>query len=327
MRFIWLPLLAFGGSALAAIGGPPQSILTSLSSYTITDTSQGYRAAGVDFSFALRGGAVYSVSGNGTLDEQGTAFIADLIGAASGYGKGISQPVAQFLEGQAAALVGKGEKKVGVEEYVLGLTLSGAAPYHVSFNLALKDIPADAFPPAAHELGPMDAKYVIREFSDFQCPYCRAFALNVLPQLKKTLLARDDVRFEFHYFPLASIHPNALIAAQAAECVTAANSESDFWTYHDVLFKQQDTWAPLKDPVDTLVKLAAGAGLKTAGVKNCITQGTYKAEIEQAYRAAVGLGLRGTPTLFVNGFEVRDYTDLSSYQHLMKLVNTFSSEQ
>ena len=53
------------------------------------------------------------------------------------------------------------------------------------------------------------------------------------------------MRFEYHYLPLTSIHANAQLAAEAAECVTAANTPPDFWTYHDALFARQQAWSDL----------------------------------------------------------------------------------
>ena len=195
-----------------------------------------------------------------------------------------------------------------------------------TFSLALQEVPTDLFPVGTHTLGPSDARYVIREFSDFQCPFCAQYATQTLPSLKETLLSRGDVRFEYHDFPLQSIHANAVPAAEAAECVTAANTPDAFWTYHDALFERQQAWSGLSDPTAYFVRLAQDVGLETDGLEACIQNRTYASEVEAAYDAAVSLGLRGTPSVFVNGFRVENFNDPASYARAFSLVDAFSGE-
>src|SRR5690606_34118914 len=114
----------------------------------------------------------------------------------------------------------------------------------------------ELFGPAAHALGPADATYVVREFTDLQCPFCARFAEQGMPVVRQ-LLERGDVRFEVHHFPLKSIHPNATVAAEASECVAdearsaggAQAGEDAFWTFTDALYAQQQRWAQLPDPI------------------------------------------------------------------------------
>ncbi len=317
-----LALALLGTPALAAIGEAPSALLDALASYGPAPAAGGGFTAASDFSFGLdeSQGVVTGVHGEGALDDANIAFAAALIGAASGYGDGIARPAAEFFRTRAGDLAGQGSTALGVEEYELTLTVSGDSPYHLSFTLAHQQVDPGFFPPAAHSLGPADAEHVIREFSDFECPFCARFAEDVFPQLQSQVLEGASVRFEFHHFPLKSIHPNAVAGAEAAECVTAANDEASFWTIHDALFAHQSAWTELPDPTDALVAIAADAGLSTTGVAACIRKGTYSDAIDQAYQSAVGeLRLTGTPTLFVDGLKVGDYTDLGSYTRLMAL--------
>ena len=320
-----LPLLivlgALAPAAFASIGQAPSTIVQALASYKPAAAGGGFEAASkFDFQIDSSQNIAIAVSGSGTMNDANVSFASDLIGAATGYGQGIAGPAAQFFRTRLSALAGKGPATIGVEEYELHLTVTGDAPYHLAFTLKPQTVDPKAFPPAAHSIGPKDAKHVIREFSDFQCPFCARFAIDVFPQLKAQLLASGDVRFEFHYFPLKSIHPNAMTAAEAAECVTAANDPASFWTYHDALFASQQSWSGLSDPVSALVKLASDAGLKTGGVTQCIQAGTYSGEINKAFTAAADqLHLTGTPTLFVDDLKVGDYTQLASYKRLMTL--------
>jgi hypothetical protein len=123
----------------------------------------------------------------------------------------------------------------------------------VHFELALAAVPEDRFPDVRHTLGPADAAVVIRAFSDFQCPFCARYGLEMLPELKATLLMRGDARFAFYHLPLLSLHANAALAAEAAACVTDAN-ETDpgaFWAFLDALLARQGTWSGLGTPPPT----------------------------------------------------------------------------
>lgn len=313
--------------ALASIGEAPDTIVQAVASYQPEAVEDGWQAgAGFHFSIDEAEGLALAVHGEGSLVDANVRFVSDLIGAASGYGDGIAGPAAEFFRTRAGDLSGQGEAAIGVEEYVLRLSVTGDAPYTLTFTLEPQRVADGDFPPASHTLGPADAKHVIREFSDFQCPFCARFVAQVFPTIEQELLAGGDVRFEFHHFPLKTIHPNAVAGAEAAECVTAANDPEAFWTYHDALFANQDAWTSLSDPTDALVTLASDAGLSTDGVAQCIRDGTYSDEIEQAYQAAGSvLHLTGTPTLFVDDLKVGNYSDITAYRRLMALSDALRS--
>jgi len=87
--------------------------------------------------------------------------------------------------------------------------------------------------------GGKNAKVVIVEFSDFQCPYCS----KAHPTIKQVLKEYGDkVTLAYKHFPLVSIHPRAQITAEAAEC---AKDQGKFWEFHDQLFEKQTDWSSL----------------------------------------------------------------------------------
>ena len=132
------------------------------------------------FTLTTRGGARYRVSGDAMLNPQGQAALAKLVGAATGYGDGLAEPVADFLKTRAAELAGQGEVSLSVEEFVLTLAVTGeTAPYQTTLALGLAEVAG--FPPSSHTLGLEGAEVVIREFPDFQCPYCAQYVTQVLP--------------------------------------------------------------------------------------------------------------------------------------------------
>lgn len=328
IRWLFACSCALGlGAASAQIGQAPAALLRQLSPMALERGEAGYTTpGGLAFALEERGGLLYRLSGEGVMDEENLPVAAKLLAAGTGYGEAIEGPLREFFEARLGEIAGAGEKRLDVEGYLLTLEVRGEAPYTVSFGLGLPELEAAAFPPAAHALGPEDAAHVIRVFSDFQCPYCARFAAEVLPSLEEALVARGDVRVEFHHFPLQSIHANALAAAEAAECVAAENGEAAFWSYHDALFERQQAWQGLGDPSSYFVRLAQDLGLASAEMAPCLAERRYAGAVQAAYQAALELRLSGTPTVFVDGYKVGDYTQLGSYTQLMELSAAFAAE-
>jgi len=89
--------------------------------------------------------------------------------------------------------------------------------------------------------GNANAKVVIVEFSDFQCPFCKRWTDQNMTRVRGEL--GDQVAFVFLHFPITQIHPNAGNAALAAQC---AAEQGKFWPMHDILFAKQNDWASLR---------------------------------------------------------------------------------
>ena len=142
--------------------------------------------------------------------------------------------------------------------FINGRLLVGAQPYELFQQMIEQELSGSRSPLTPEEastsaqadvakgqlpvLGKSDAKLTIIEFSDFQCPFCERFYLDTLPQLKKDYIDTGKVQLAFRHFPIASIHPNAKTAHEAAEC---ANEQGKFWEYHDLLFQTQEQWSNL----------------------------------------------------------------------------------
>jgi protein-disulfide isomerase len=320
-------LLLAAAHASAGLGDAASDIVAAVASFEPRPAEGGYLAAN-DFRFSIESeqGVATAVTGEGALTDANVRFLGALLGAASGYGTDIAGPIADFFRTRAADLVGAGEVPIQVLEFDLTATVAGPAPGVLSFVFEPQVVDESMFPLATHAIGSPTADYVIRVFSDFQCPFCASFVATVMPELEETLLQRDDVRFELHHFPLRSIHPNANVAAEAAECVADENGEAAFWTFHDALFEQQARWSSLIDPVDTLVALAVDQGLDADQLGACLRTGTFSDVVQSAYLAASqGLLLTGTPTVFLNGLKVGDYSEIDTYLRLMRLSDALGA--
>ncbi len=152
-------------------------------------------------------------------------------------------------------------------------------------------------PMAARTKGSPTAPVTVYEMSDFQCPYCARFALDIFPTLEAEFVKTGKVRWVFVNFPLP-MHPNAVSAAQVAMC--AANQDK-FWPVHDLLFRNQQVWAPLDAPGEYLLTFADSASLNKAAFQECLTTGATRAEIESDAQAAVRSGAQSTPSFYIEG--------------------------
>ncbi len=162
--------------------------------------------------------------------------------------------------------------------------------------------PADD-PSPAH--GPADARVIVIEVSDFQCPVCR----RAYEPMKR--LASDfpgQVRLVFKQNPL-KMHRNALNAAAAS---MAAARQGRFWEYADRLFENQSALSE-----EDLVRYASEVGLDTARFRKDYRDPAVRARALAEGEAAMGLGARGTPSFFVNG---RMQVGWASYESIRQMV-------
>jgi protein-disulfide isomerase len=142
--------------------------------------------------------------------------------------------------------------------------------------------------------GSASAPVTVIEFTDFQCPACRAIH-PALDELLKTYA--DRVRFVVRDFPLEQ-HQQARKAAEAAN---AANAQGKFFEYAALLFKNQEAL-----DVASLKKYAAELGLDQARFNTALDAGTYAAEVQKDVADGEEVGVDSTPTIFINGVRQRD---------------------
>ena len=324
-------LLALAPAALAQIGGDPEG-LAGLAQLDTEALDEGVfrTAAGMVVEPVVRNGALYAVRGQSEPFEASAALeLAALVGAATGFGAGIEQPVLDFLEEAVPQLAGNGPSVVGIERFRLTLDVTGSEePFDLTFALALAEVRAEAFPPARHAKGSADAAIVVREFSDFQCPACRRFNTELMPMLEASVLAGEDVRIEYHHFPLGTF-PHSFRAAEAAECVADANADDAdaFWTYKDALYQRQPQWSSLSDPDTLFLTIAEEAGVVSDGVAACLAEGRHEPTVQAARQAAVALQLRGTPSVFVGGFQLDNTADPAAYAQAIAYLEAFGADE
>src|SRR5205807_3161628 len=143
---------------------------------------------------------------------------------------------------------------------------------------------------------------VVQEYGDYQCPPCGA----LYPDLKKIEGEYgNQIRFEFHYFPLTKMHKNALSAARAAE---AAHLQNKFWEMHDRLYRNQKAWADLEDPRPIFVSYARELALNISQFQSDMDSNRVEQAIVADIQKAAAMGINGTPTIVIDGQQLRAET-------------------
>ena len=150
----------------------------------------------------------------------------------------------------------------------------------------------------AHVLGPADAPVKLEEFGDFECPPCSMFH-PILEQMHEEF--GDKLQITFREFPLVPTHQHALAAASAAE---AAGLQGKFWQMHKLLYENQNTWKKEFDVRPIFEGYAKRIGLDVERYKRDMNGDLVAQRIFADGKRGHSLGVKGTPTVFINGREV-----------------------
>lgn len=166
------------------------------------------------------------------------------------------------------------------------------------------DIPEDDDP----VYGPENAPITIIEFSDYECPYCRKWHIEVLPRLMETY--PDQIRLVYRDFPLTKIHANATPAASAANC---AGEQDQYWEFSDMLFSMR-----LELSIPSYQTYAEQLELDLDDFNECLESRRHNSEVMADFEYAANLGISSTPTFFVNGIPV---VGAQPYEVFAQLIN------
>lgn len=145
-------------------------------------------------------------------------------------------------------------------------------------------------------IGDENAPVVIVEYGDFQCPACQRFFQTTAEQLKTEYVETGQVRFVFRQF--AFLGDESQWAAEASEC---ANEQGRFWDYYDKLYQEQNGENVGVFSKDNLKRFASEIGLDTVSFNQCLDSGRFTEKVQQETLEGQQAGVRGTPSVFVNG--------------------------
>jgi protein-disulfide isomerase len=175
-----------------------------------------------------------------------------------------------------------------------------------------------AAPLETRSKGSPNAPVTVYEMSDFQCPYCRQFALETFPQLERDYIASGKVRWVFINFPLTSVHRHASAAAELALC---AGKQRGFWRIHDLLFLHQATWAPLKEAGPFFISLADSAGLSKQKLLTCLQAPETLSQVRADAEGAARSGASSTPTFYIEGGLLEGAQSLPVFRQVLDSIH------
>jgi protein-disulfide isomerase len=139
------------------------------------------------------------------------------------------------------------------------------------------------------------------EFADFQCPHCKAAQAN----MDKLATDFPKARIVFQNFPIPSLHPEAMQAAEYGVCVTRQGGSSAFFQFANAVFDGQDGLATPDGATLTLNSAVTKAGLDPAKISACAGTPDVKAAVEASVKLGNEVGVTQTPMLVVNGRQVQ----------------------
>ncbi len=178
---------------------------------------------------------------------------------------------------------------------IVYVNLHPAAATVAAGNDAAPTVSAHVAAPSAadHIIGSPNAPIVLIEYSDFQCPFCNL----IYPTLKRIVSeSNGQIAWVYRNFPLTSIHPNALPAALAAECISDELGNNAFWKFADAIFANQ---SKMSDAY--YAQVAQSLGANAATFKSCYDSQKFASKIDAQEQETEQNGGQGTPYTIVYG--------------------------
>lgn len=158
--------------------------------------------------------------------------------------------------------------------------------------------------------GATEAPVTVIEYSDFQCPACKAYA----PLVKELIASSNgEVRVVYRHFPLPQ-HINAVPTAIASE---AAARQGKFWEMAEIIFMQQDEWKNAENPNELLKQYAAQLKLDVAAFEADLADPAIREKVLNDLATGQKAGVNATPTFFVNGKKIQNPRSLEEFKEII----------
>jgi len=170
-----------------------------------------------------------------------------------------------------------------------------------------------------HILGNINAKIVIVEYSDIECPFCKVFHETMHKVVQNN---NGNVAWVFRNYPIPQLHPKAFKEAEATECAYDQGGNDAFWKYVDRVFEI----TPSNNGLDAteLPKIAEYAGLNVASFNDCLNSGKFAGKVQADIDDGVKAGVNGTPSSFilVDGKVLDTIPGAQPYESVMQRLST-----
>lgn len=161
--------------------------------------------------------------------------------------------------------------------------------------------------------GASDAPVTLIEYTDFQCPACKAY-YPILEELSKDL--EGKMKLVVRHYPLIQIHKNALAGARAAE---AAGRQGKFWEMYNTLYPHQEEWSTADDPLKSILPSYAGQiGLDVEQFRKDMTDASLDDKINHDRETGNAVKVNGTPSFYLNGKKINNPTSVETFKSLIE---------
>ena len=195
-----------------------------------------------------------------------------------------------------------------VAPILLGLPTSASSQYRPGGNGAGVSLAG-----IGHDLGGAASRVFIVEFADFGCSYCSRFNVETYPKIDSAYIKVGIVRWKAVPF-VTGMFKNSREVAEAAEC---SAEQGAFWKMHDLLYSKQKEWKASNDIRSLIAKYATQLKLDPVPFGRCLMNPEIKRRIQRHDALAQQLGIRGTPTFFVNGRPVPGAIPFDLFQQVI----------
>jgi Na+/H+ antiporter NhaA len=271
------------GVIVGYVVGKPVAVVTA--SRLVTRLSRGRVRPPVGWAAVLGGGTISGVGFTVALLIASRAFHGDLLADAK-LGALTAAAVAALLTWSVYRLTALLPTDLRARALLGDMTL-------------IQDLIPEVDVAHDHVRGPHDAPVTVIEFGDFECPHC-----GRAEPVVRSLLTDTDVRYVWRHLPLPDVHPQAQLAAEAAE---AAGAQGAFWEMHDLLLSHQDHLR-----LSDLLRYAGELGLDVDRLHDDLRRRRHESRVARDVESADLSGVSGTPTFFINGQRHHDAFDLAT---------------
>ena len=182
-------------------------------------------------------------------------------------------------------------------------------------------VPTQTWPQAdGTALGTKTAKVLVQEFADFQCPICGEYFHNIEPQLIKDYVSTGKIRYEFHDYVVIDQNVGGVESRHAAVASLCANDQGHFWDFHNMLYNNQQSEGSGTFSDKRLKAFAVALGLDATAFNTCFDAQKYGSAVDADQVLGTGMGVQGTPTVFVNGTMAGNPLDYTALKQQIDLI-------
>src|SRR3989344_1228516 len=201
------------------------------------------------------------------------------------------------------------------------ILLKGSQPPSSSTPLGNNDNPSvSATRPVSkneHIIGNVNAKVVIVEYSDLECPFCKGFHNT----MHRVIEANKNVAWVYRHYPIPQLHAKAFHEAEATECAWEQGGNDAFWKYTDRIFEITTSNDGLDE--SELPKIAEYVGLNVTSFNSCLASGKYSEKVQADIDDGNKMGVNGAPSSFilVDGKVVDTIPGAQPYEAVIERLN------